>query len=610
VRGKRREPAGDHIELEESGNMNGFRTLVLHAAVLGLAALPAAASAPGAGQRAGGPVLEPCALEGVAPPAECGTLRVREDRAGEDPRWIELKIVRLGPTGPARTPDPLVVVLGGPGSSATASAAGIARQFADVRAERPLLLVDQRGTGGSNPLECDLYPGTGTGRLAGDLFPAEVVRACVESLRADADLGQYSTVHAVEDLEEVRRALGHDRINLYGISYGTRVVLDYLRRHPGSVRSAVLHGVIGPGQLGRHALASNAQRALDGVLQECEASDGCRTAFPAVREQARTVFDRLRQEAREVEVLDPVTGTPARILLSADLAAEAVRYMLYSPRTAGLLPLVLSEAARGDLEAVAEFAVFGRQHIVNSGGNGLFLSITCSEDLAVGDPSAARRRAEGTFWSDYTFRQLFSACEHWPRAAVPDEFHTPVAFAGPVLLISGEWDPATPPSQGAEAAAGLPGSLHVVVPHGGHDFEGLANAACVDAIVKRFLDRPSPDELDTTCVGTIERAPFFTEPLPMRALPVDRAALARLAGTYASAAVGLTLAVEMDGDRLRLLLPGGPAFPLVAVEPGRFRTAGFLGTYFRFETDADGVRSLFLEQPGAPPLHLARGEDG
>jgi pimeloyl-ACP methyl ester carboxylesterase len=584
--------------------MGNLGTLVLSAALFSLGSSPSHATAPDAGRAAGELILEPCTLDRVTPPAECGTYRVLEDRGGNGERWIELKVVRLGPTGSAPAAEPLFIVLGGPGSSATAAAGGLSRQFAAARAERALVLVDQRGTGSSNPLECDLYPGTGVGRLAGDLFPNDIARGCLESLQADADLRQYTTIRAVEDLEEVRRALGYDRIDLYGVSYGTRVVLDFLRRYPASARSAVLHGVIGPDQLGRYSRSTSTQRGLDGVLAACLASDDCRAAFPDIRDQAAVVFDRLRAAPREVEVLDPVAGGLERIELNGDLAAEAIRYMLYSPRTAALLPLVLHKAGRDNFEAIAEFAVFGRHHIVNGGGNGLYLSITCSEDLAVGDPSAAARMAQGTFWSDYTYRQLHGVCAFWPRAAVPRDFFAPVTFAGPVLVVSGEWDPATPPVQGAEAAAKLPNSLHLVVPHGGHDFEGLTNETCVHEVIARFFHHPSPGELDTGCIATIERPPFFTEPLPMRPVPVERTALARLQGRYASTEIGLSLEAEVEGGQLRLLLPGGPTFPLVAVAPDRFRTAGLLGTYFRFEADVAGGRSLILEQPGAPPLRL------
>jgi pimeloyl-ACP methyl ester carboxylesterase len=586
--------------------MDGSRILLLISMLLGLGSPADGSSAAAPAVPAGDVILEPCTLDGVPPPAECGTYRVREDRDRDGGRSIELRIVRLGPTGSTPAADPLFVILGGPGSSATAAAAGIARQFGAVRAERALVLVDQRGTGGSHPLECDLYPGEGVARLVGDLFPVSVVRRCAESLQATADLTQYHTIRAVEDLEEVRRGLGYDRVNLYGVSYGTRVVLDFLRRYPDAVRSAVLHGVSGPDQLGRFVRAPNAQRALDGVLGECLASEQCRAAFPELRERAGLVFDRLRREPAMVEVLDPWTGAPTRVPLTADLAAEAVRYMLYSPRTAGLVPLVLHEAGGGNLEAVAEFAVFGRQHIVNSGGNGMYLSITCSEDLGVGDPSLGARQARGTFWSDYTERQLLSACWGWPRAAVPATYRETVVFTGPVLVISGQWDPATPASQGAEAATALPNSRHIVVPHGGHDFEGLENGGCVHEVLASFVHEPRPRELDATCIATIARPAFATEPLPMRPVPIERASLARLEGRYASQEIGLSTTVRLSGDRLRLLLPGGVELPLVAVAPDRFRSAGLLGTYFRFTREASGGGALILEQIGSPPLRLAR----
>jgi pimeloyl-ACP methyl ester carboxylesterase len=581
-------------------------TIVLTSALLSAVAASPAAGGAAPDRGAGSPkrVLEPCALEGVMPPAECGTIQVAEDRRGSGERRIELRIVRLGATGAETATDPLFILLGGPGSAAAGAAAGIAWQFAAARVERPLVLVDQRGTGGSHPLECDLYPGDGVARFAGDLFAADVVGGCRDALQEQADLTKYTTIQAVEDLDEVRRALGYEQINLYGVSYGTRVALEFMRRHPEAVRSAVLHGVSAPWQLGRYARAPNAQRALEGILEECRASETCRDAFPEVHEQVHLLFERLRDEPAEVEVLDPATGTMSPIRLSADLAAEAVRYMLYSPRTAGFVPLILRDAARGELQALAEFAVAGRQHIVNSGGNGMYLSITCAEDLGVGDRALASTNARGTFWSDYTDRQLHAVCDRWPLAAMPDEFREPVSFQGPVLVLSGEWDPATPASQGAEAAARLPNSRHLVVPHGGHDFEGLRSSACVRDLIASFFRHPLPGEVDTACLATIERPPFHTQPLPMKPIRVDPAQLASLRGRYASQELGFSVAVQATDDRLRLLLPDGLVIPLVAVAPTRFRPAGQLGTYFDFEVGATGVRVLRIEQVGAESLQL------
>jgi pimeloyl-ACP methyl ester carboxylesterase len=531
-----------------------------------------------------------------------------ENRDLEKGRWIDLKIVRLGPTGPVVSDRPLFIVLGGPGSSVTAAAGGLSRQFAAIRTGRPLVLVDQRGTGGSSPLECNLYPGVTVGRLAGDLFPREVIRDCLRRFEGMADLRQYSTIRAAEDLEEVRRALDYDQVDLYGVSYGTRVVLQFMRRFPTSVRTAILHGVTAPDQMGRYARSIQAQRALNGVLEECLLIEECASAFPDIEERTKIVFERLRQVPVDVEVIDPETGRFERIELNGDLAAEAIRYMLYSPRHASFIPLVLHEAEYGNFDAIADFALFGRRFIVNSGGNGLYLSVTCSEDLAASNPALAARMARGTFLSDYTYRQLHDVCEFWPRAEVNDEFFEPVYFSGPVLAITGEWDPATPPSQAEELLPGLTGGVHLVVPHGGHDFDGLTNGACIYDLFLRFFRDPETELPSNDCLASIQRPEFVTMPLPMKAFHLESAELTRFQGTYFNTDIGFTATITMEGDHLWFILPDGTRFPLLAVERDSFRTAGLLGTYFRFDNNKPDELRLTIEQPGAPPLALARLE--
>ncbi|HEX5708738.1 MAG TPA: alpha/beta fold hydrolase, partial [Pyrinomonadaceae bacterium] len=245
-------------------------------------------------------VLSDCEVPGIKGRARCGTYEVFENRDARVGRKISLKVVVLPATGAERAPDPYFYIPGGPGSSAVEDAPGVAQELTKIRERRDLVFLDQRGTGGSNPLNCPLFDPADIQSYLEAFLPLEATRRCRTLLEPKADLKLYTTPFAADDMNEVRAALGYERINLYGASYGTRAALVYMRRHPASVRTATLHGVLPTDELITLAYAEDAQRALDGVLGECERDPACRAAFPRVREDARAAFARLRRGPVEV----------------------------------------------------------------------------------------------------------------------------------------------------------------------------------------------------------------------------------------------------------------------------------------------------------------------
>ena len=457
--------------------------------------------------------LEPCevpgAREGVKEKARCGTFEVFENRAEKRGRRIKLKIVVYPATGADKAADPLFYIPGGPGSSATEDAPYLAEGFAKVRERRDLVFVDQRGTGGSNPLNCDFFDPSDLASHLGSYFPLADVRRCREQLEPKADLRLYTTHIAMDDLDEVRAALGYERINIIGASYGTRAAQDYLKRHRRHVRAVVLHGVSPTGQFMPRDFPQHTERALGGVMDECAADADCRAAFPNLRAEAKAVLERLLRGPVEVDVKRPQAGTTARVSLSRDLAAEAIRYMLYQAGAAGRIPLLIHLADGGNFAPLAESAIFYRQRIVATGSNGMYLSVTCAEDLPWIKPGEGERNAANTFLGDYRLRQQRAACALWPRAQIPKDYAEPTRADAPALILTGQWDPVTPPAYGDMVAKYLPNSLHVVVPHGGHGFGGLDGADCVQNLVAEFVNRGTTKGLDTSCVKNIRRRGFL-----------------------------------------------------------------------------------------------------
>lgn len=457
--------------------------------------------------------LQPCEVPGAGKTTKekalCGTYDVFENRALRSGRRIALKIVVFPATGQNKAADPLFYIPGGPGSSATEDAPYIAEDLAKIRELRDLVFVDQRGTGGSNPLDCEFFNPADLQSYLGYWNPLEQVRQCRQKLEVKADLRLYVTSIAAGDLDEVRAALGYEQINIMGASYGARAAQEYLKRHGANVRAVILHGVSPTDQFMPRDFPQHTQRALDGILDECAADNACRAAFPNLRSEAKTVLERLLREPVEVEVrISPDGGKTARVKLSRDLAGEAVRYMLYQPSSASRVPLFLHLAAQGNYAPLAESAIFYRRQIVVSGSNGMYLSVTCAEDLPWIKAGEGERSAENTFLGDYRLRQQREACALWTRGEIPKDYAAPTRSNAPALILTGEWDPVTPPVYGERAGKYFPNSLHVVVPSGGHGFNGLEGSNCISQLTFNFVNQGSTIGLDTSCVAGIRRKGF------------------------------------------------------------------------------------------------------
>jgi pimeloyl-ACP methyl ester carboxylesterase len=485
------------------------------AACLVLAGLWAAAAPGAAGSQAGPPEPDrtpveavtvrphPCRIPGLDEEVKCATYAVWEDREGRKGRKIGLNIVILPALGPNPAPDPIFPFGGGPGQGIAEGAVWQAERK-DIRQKRDIVLIDQRGTGRSNPLQCDFYGDpVDLRKAAGDSYPMEAVRACKEKLEKVADLRFYTTALSADDFNEVRAWLGYGKINLEGGSYGTRMAQVYLRRHPETVRSAVLTGVLPMDVYVPLTHAWAGQRALDIFLNECKADADCNAAFPDVRKELDAVLARV-EKGVTVTLTDPETGEKVDVRPSRGLVAEGIRYLFYG-QGGGSLPLQVHQAYRGDLAPLVRTAIQQRVGIHNILAMGMNFSVTCAEDLPFITEEMTRRQTAGTILGDYRVRQQKAVCEIWPRGEAPEDVHAPVVSDVPVLLISGERDSVTPPDFGERVARHLPNSLHVVIPRGHHGGAG----ECTEGLVRDFLDRASVEGLDPSCVKGYYPPPVF-----------------------------------------------------------------------------------------------------
>jgi pimeloyl-ACP methyl ester carboxylesterase len=474
--------------------------------LLSLIACAATADAPAA-RRVGTLALEPCTLAAPNSPttiaAFCGKLPVAENREAPAGRRIELAVALVPSRAKRPPPDPVFMLAGGPGQSALESFPGVAPAFRDVLRDRDVVLVDQRGTGGSNRLACPQPDAASGADEFGDPAAArKFAEACLAGLQADARF--YTTSDAVLDLEEVRAAIGAAQVNLVGVSYGTRVALEYLRRHPDRTRTVVLDGVVPPEIALGADHARNLENALDAHFAICEADATCRERFGSPRARLATLLDELRREPKTVRFRDPLSDAAREERLTPDAVAGVVRLYAYVPQLAAMLPRSLAEAAAGRPEVLMAQAAMIQNLVGEQITFGMQLSVICAEDadrLRV-DPADA-----GTLLGTSLVANLLAQCEVWPKGRRPADFNAPVQSDRPVLLLSGQLDPVTPPRYGAEVQRSLPASRHFVLRGQGHTVMGVG---CAPRLIADFIERADARGLDGACLDQLQYAPPFT----------------------------------------------------------------------------------------------------
>jgi pimeloyl-ACP methyl ester carboxylesterase len=337
------------------------------------------------------------------------------------------------------------------------------------------------------------------------MFPLESIRACAAELSRKADLKQYTNIQAMDDLDEIRDWLGYERVNLWGGSYGTRSAMVYLKRHPESVRSVILDSVVPIDFHSPVTYARSAQTALDRVIDDCGADESCRAAFPHLRTEFAAVLERLSRAPGRGTIQHPETRKSFELSIPRTSFMTTLRSMQYSPAGYVRIPMVIHEAYGGNFAPILWEAA-------GNGGPaswmGLFLSVTCAEDLPRIDPAEIAAQIAGTYMGDDRIGQQQAACAAWPTARLPADFWTPAESAVPVLALSGWMDPVTPPEAAKEVLRHLPNSAHVIVRDSAHGTYGLSNLPCYFGIISKFVQDGSPIGLDASCTQSMKRGPF------------------------------------------------------------------------------------------------------
>lgn len=473
-----------------------------------------AVNAAAAIRKFGAIAFEPCTLASPLTPtsidAQCAKFDVAENPAQPTGRKITLNISWL----PAKdqgggTTDPVFFLAGGPGQAATEYAAQVDMALRDVRKQRDIVLIDQRGTGKLSPLRCRDNSGKELALPETAEADAEAIAGfagrCAQALNGKADPRFYTTTEAVHDLEAVRRALGVDQVNLVGVSYGTRVAQQYAARHPQHARAIVLDGVAPNTLVVGAEFARTFERALGLQVAQCQQLPSCRKRFPQdLRAQLRGLKTRLKASPVEVEYRDPSTGETRRDTLTSDTVVGLTHIFSYMPQMASLLPVVIDEADRGRYAPLMALAQMMTREMGGQMNRAMQWSVVCSEDADRyrGDPADA----DTVLGADMA-GAFFAACRNWPHGRRPADFDKPLQSQVPALLLSGEIDPVTPPAYGDAVLKGLPNGRHLVLRGQGHNVSGVG---CLPKLVGQFIETTDAKKLDAKCLDAIGYVPPFT----------------------------------------------------------------------------------------------------
>ena len=373
-----------------------------------------------------------------------------------------------------------------------------------MRADRDILLLEQRGTGQSNGLKCapetaDPYWDTFTDEAA-----QQWVHNCLQGFTGD--LSQYNTPNAVSDFAAMVHALGYAKVHLYGGSYGSRAALVFMRRYPELVASVVIDGMA-PVQVIVGPFAQHGYRALNLLFSECEASPECQKQFPELRAQYWSLWARISKYSAQtpirIDIRHPKTMAPQVLRLDRNKFFQMTLNNLYAQEQRQLLPYAISQAAQDNWHPFAGMMAMASDNGIYAG---LATNILCNEDLARATDVQLAADAQTPF-GDSAVAPLRTLCNYWPgQYTLKNEYYEPIASAIPTLALSGQLDPVTPPMWGDLTVAHLPQATHLIAHNAAHI---VALRGCGPKLVRAFLNNPDAPLMQAECLTDLPKVTFM-----------------------------------------------------------------------------------------------------
>ena len=438
--------------------------------------------------------------------ARCGTFERHENPADPNSPLIELFVAVVPALTLEPEPDPFVPIAGGPGGASSNFYAAYSGAFEKVRRNRDIILLDQRGTGQSAALECEADEEIIEGRFSREQTIADT-EACLEQLPHDPRF--FTTSVAVRDLEALREALGYPQLNLYGSSYGTRVAQHFLRRFPEATRTVILDGVVPPQVALGPGIAVEAQNALDAIFDRCAESEDCAAAFPDIREDFARLREALADEPVAITLPNPVSGISQEVRFGRMEMAAALRLLSYHPNSVALMPMLINEAIQENYAPLASQFLMIAESMSDTLSIGMHNAVVCTEDAPFFTGENVERDAlDATYIGPVQLDALEAICSVWPAGVLDDQFRTPVTTDVPVLLLSGDADPITPPRYAELAAVNFGNARLLTGRNQGH---GLAPRGCIPDLIAKFVETADPQAPEVECLDRLFAMPFFLD---------------------------------------------------------------------------------------------------
>ncbi|MBL8517486.1 MAG: alpha/beta fold hydrolase [Betaproteobacteria bacterium] len=459
--------------------------------------------------------IEPCRVKGFDIEIKCAKLPVFEDREGKQGRKIDIHVAILPAKSDRKKPDPIFIFAGGPGQSAIEVGPRVLPALSRLNRERDLVFVDQRGTGKSNKLACKVDERDSLEGFGADAEVKAFIEGCLAEARKHADPRLYTTTLALQDLDDVRKALGYDKINLWGASYGTRAAFEYVRRFPQHTRSAVLDGMAPFDMALPLSFVLDSHASLGALLQACAKEAGCAKTFPNLEADLTQLVKSLDANPRRVTVNHPRTGEPIKVRVTGTMVLGGVRGAMYAPNAASAVPAAIQAAKADDFGPLAALGLAVGGAVMDELALGMHLSVVCAEDWPLVQKASAAAVPRAGLYGEELIRDHRNMCAVWPKGSIPADFHAPVKSDVPILILSGGVDPATPPRHAEAVLPGLSRAKHVVAPNIGH---GVSPQGCAPDLIKRFVEDGNADKVDGACLAKLPR-PVFFQPLAVAAAP-------------------------------------------------------------------------------------------
>ncbi|MGI2071255.1 alpha/beta hydrolase [Shewanella baltica] len=441
-----------------------------------------------------------CYVEGVSDRLNCGFVTVPENPNKPDGKQIQVHYVVLPAVKNVNHEEALLAIAGGPGQSAIDNAAGFDAMLSKVRQQRDILLIDQRGTGRSNLLTCDEGAQSPLSFDDDNADTKAETQKCLAKI--DADVTQYGSLNAIKDFEAVRQHLGYKKLHVYGISYGTRMAQLYMRLYPAHLATVTLDGIV-PMQQSVLEIGASIDRGFDLLFKDCQETTACHTQFPELKAEFDQVAASLAKAPVMENVYDPVTGEKTMLTMTRGKFYGSIRMALYQANVRALVPHAIHQAAKHNFQPILGLYSLT---IDNAGmAMGMHASVVCGEDMHRITP-AMREQAQHSFMGKTMLEGLEATCEVWKVPAVDDSFSEPISSDIPTLLLSGEIDPATPPSWGELAMEKLTNAKHFVAPYATH---GVAYQSCANNLIADLVRSGSVKDLDGECLKKDVRRSFY-----------------------------------------------------------------------------------------------------